>query len=103
LRIASLTDFLLMRMERGADGAKAAKGAGVPLNRQIYQAIREAILSQLLPSGWQLPSSRDLARELAISRNTVTYAYEQLIAEGYLPAPAPSSPTPRPTRFPKSA
>ncbi|MEM4988430.1 PLP-dependent aminotransferase family protein [Collimonas sp. H4R21] len=84
MRIASLTDFLLMRMERGVDGAKAAKGTGAPLNRQIYQAIREAILSQLLPSGWQLPSSRDLARELAISRNTVTYAYEQLIAEGYL-------------------
>ncbi|HWX03650.1 MAG TPA: PLP-dependent aminotransferase family protein [Collimonas sp.] len=74
-----------MRIERGADGtiAKAA-AAGAPLNRQIYQAIREAILSQLLPSAMQLPSSRDLARELGISRNTVTYAYEQLIAEGYL-------------------
>lgn len=85
MRIASLTDFLLMRIERGADGAivKAA-AAGAPLNRQIYQAIREAILSQLLPSAMQLPSSRDLARELGISRNTVTYAYEQLIAEGYL-------------------
>ncbi|MFC5473206.1 PLP-dependent aminotransferase family protein [Paraherbaspirillum soli] len=76
MRIASLTDFLLMRIERGA--------GGTPLNRQIYQAIREAILSQLLPAGWQLPSSRDLARELGISRNTATYAYEQLIAEGYL-------------------
>ncbi|WP_211461304.1 MocR-like pyridoxine biosynthesis transcription factor PdxR [Collimonas silvisoli] len=89
MRIASLTDFLLMRIERGADDAGAqarngAKAAGMPLNRQIYQAIREAILSQLLPSAWQLPSSRDLARELGISRNTVTYAYEQLIAEGYL-------------------
>ena len=83
MRIASLTDFLLMRIERGADGA-IAKAGSTPLNRQIYQAIREAILSQLLPSGWQLPSSRDLARELTISRNTVTYAYEQLIAEGYL-------------------
>ena len=85
MRIASLTDFLLMRIERGADGAIAkAAAAGAPLNRQIYQAIREAILSQLLPSAMQLPSSRDLARELGISRNTVTYAYEQLIAEGYL-------------------
>nr|WP_199111115.1 PLP-dependent aminotransferase family protein [Collimonas sp. PA-H2] len=74
-----------MRIERGADGAIAkAAAAGTPLNRQIYQAIREAILSQLLPSAMQLPSSRDLARELGISRNTVTYAYEQLIAEGYL-------------------
>ena len=95
MRIASLTDFLLMRIERDADGriakprggAKTTAGNGsatAPLNRQIYQAIREAILSQLLPSGLQLPSSRDLAGELGISRNTVTYAYEQLIAEGYL-------------------
>ncbi|AMP02323.1 bacterial regulatory s, gntR family protein [Collimonas arenae] len=95
MRIASLTDFLLMRIERGADGriaktrgsakTTASNGnAAAPLNRQIYLAIREAILSQLLPSGLQLPSSRDLAGELGISRNTVTYAYEQLIAEGYL-------------------
>lgn len=87
MRIASLTDFLLMRIERGADGAIAKPRSGgtlAPLNRQIYQAIREAILSHLLPSGLQLPSSRDLARELKISRNTITYAYEQLIAEGYL-------------------
>ncbi|MGL1311205.1 GntR family transcriptional regulator, partial [Vibrio parahaemolyticus] len=34
--------------------------------------------------GMQLPSSRDLALELGTSRNTVTYAYEQLLAEGYL-------------------
>ncbi|PUA17887.1 PLP-dependent aminotransferase family protein [Glaciimonas sp. PCH181] len=98
MRIASLSEFLLMRIERRPDttlstassatkstsdnGVKTA--ANVPLNRQIYQLIREAILTHLLPSGLQLPSSRDLARELALSRNTVTYAYEQLIAEGYL-------------------
>lgn len=63
---------------------KIPGSAAVPLNHQIYNAVREAILTQLLPSGLQLPSSRDLAKELAISRNTVTYAYEQLIAEGYL-------------------
>ncbi|MGZ9712422.1 MocR-like pyridoxine biosynthesis transcription factor PdxR [Glaciimonas sp. GNP009] len=68
----------------GLSSGSSTSSAGAPLNRQIYQAIREAILAQLLPSGLQLPSSRDLARELAISRNTVTYAYEQLIAEGYL-------------------
>lgn len=75
LRIATLSDFLLQRIDRSA---------GKPVNRQIYQVIREAILSHLLPAGLQLPSSRDLARELGMSRNTVTYAYEQLIAEGYL-------------------
>ena len=38
----------------------------------------------MLPVGLQLPSSRELARELGMSRNTVMFAYEQLIAEGYL-------------------
>jgi len=75
LRIATLSDFLLQRIDRGT---------GKPVNRQIYQVIREAILSRMLPVGLQLPSSRDLARELGMSRNTVTYAYEQLITEGYL-------------------
>ncbi|MFC3107716.1 PLP-dependent aminotransferase family protein [Undibacterium arcticum] len=80
MRIASLPEFLLLRIERAAPDARTRK----PLNRQLYQIIRDAILAQQLPAGLQLPSSRDLARELALSRNTVTYAYEQLIAEGYL-------------------
>jgi GntR family transcriptional regulator/MocR family aminotransferase len=75
LRIASLPDFLLQRIERASKQ---------PVNRQIYQVVRAAILSHQLPAGLQLPSSRELARELAMSRNTVTHAYEQLIAEGYL-------------------
>ncbi len=54
------------------------------MNRQIYQAIRAAILDRVLPVGLQLSSSRDLALELGVSRNTILYAYEQLIAEGYL-------------------
>lgn len=75
MSIATLSDFLLQRINRGT---------GKPVNRQIYQVIREAILSRMLPVGLQLPSSRDLARKLGMSRNTVTYAYEQLITEGYL-------------------
>ena len=75
MRIASLPDFLLQRIDRENGG---------PVNRQIYQVIRSAILSGMLPAGLQLPSSRDLSQELHMSRNTVTYAYEQLIAEGYL-------------------
>ncbi len=75
MRIASLPDFLLQRIDRASGG---------PVNRQIYQVLREAILSHQLPAGLQLPSSRELAHELAMSRNTVTHAYEQLIAEGYL-------------------
>lgn len=75
MRIASLPDFLLQRIDRATGG---------PVNRQIYQVLRAAILTHQLPAGLQLPSSRELARELAMSRNTVTHAYEQLIAEGYL-------------------
>jgi GntR family transcriptional regulator/MocR family aminotransferase len=84
LRIVSLSDYLLLRVNRGAAAGAPARIPRLPVNRQIYQLIREAILGQTLPVGLQLPSSRDLARELAMSRNTVTYAYEQLLAEGYL-------------------
>jgi GntR family transcriptional regulator / MocR family aminotransferase len=75
MRIAALSDFLLQRIDRVS---------GKAVNRQLYQVIREAILAHALPVGLQLPSSRDLARELKMSRNTVTYAYDQLVAEGYL-------------------
>lgn len=84
MRNSSLADFLLQRIDRGTDAARLHK----PMNRQLYQVIRAAILAHLLPVGLQLPSSRELARELALSRNTVMYAYEQLIAEGYLEARA---------------
>ena len=56
----------------------------VPLYRQIYDALRGAILSGRLVSGTRLPSTRELTTELAVSRNTVKNAFEQLLAEGYL-------------------
>lgn len=55
----------------------------VPLHRQLYSEMREAVLSGRLQPGNRLPSTRDLARELRVSRNTVIEAFEQLIAEGY--------------------
>ena len=54
------------------------------LFQQIYENLRQAILSNQLRSGFQLPSTRSLARDLRVSRNTVMTVYEQLIAEGYL-------------------
>ena len=84
MRIASLSDYLLLRVNRAPSGQGSTRIPRMPVNRQIYQLIREAILAQTLPVGLQLPSSRDLAGELGLSRNTVTYAYEQLLAEGYL-------------------
>jgi GntR family transcriptional regulator/MocR family aminotransferase len=56
----------------------------VPLHRQVYDDIREAILVRRLTSGTRLPSSRDLAAQLGVSRNTVVSAFEQLFAEGYV-------------------
>ncbi|WP_339409178.1 MocR-like pyridoxine biosynthesis transcription factor PdxR [Pseudomonas sp. EA_35y_Pfl2_R5] len=54
------------------------------LARQLYQALRERILDGRLQSRTRLPASRDLAQLLAISRNTVTRAFDQLYAEGYV-------------------
>ena len=54
------------------------------LARQLYQALRERILDGRLQSRTRLPASRDLANLLGISRNTVTRAFDQLYAEGYI-------------------
>jgi GntR family transcriptional regulator/MocR family aminotransferase len=58
--------------------------AGEPLHRQLYFAIRQAILAGRLRPGARLPATRTLAHELGISRNTVLVAFEQLHAEGYV-------------------
>jgi GntR family transcriptional regulator/MocR family aminotransferase len=56
----------------------------IPLYAQLYQQIRSKILCQELPPGTKIPSSRKLSQNLCISRNTVTAAYDQLYAEGFL-------------------
>jgi GntR family transcriptional regulator / MocR family aminotransferase len=60
--------------------------AASPLHRQIYEQWREGILSGRFRRAERVPSTRELSTELAVSRSTVTIAYEQLIAEGYLEA-----------------
>ena len=54
-----------------------------PLAAQIYCAIREGIENGRLTSGARLPSWRDLAAQLGVSRGTVRVAYERLIAEQF--------------------
>lgn len=56
----------------------------VPLYKQLYNQIREQILSGRLPAESRLPSVRDMASELSVSRNTVDGAYQELYAEGYI-------------------
>jgi GntR family transcriptional regulator/MocR family aminotransferase len=55
-----------------------------PLYRQIYSALRGEILSGVRGAGSPVPPTRQLAGELGCSRNVVTLAYDQLLAEGYL-------------------
>src|SRR5262245_23900910 len=59
-------------------------GVQQPLNQQIYEGLRSAVLDGRLRAGARLPSSRMLALDLSISRNTVLNAYERLTIEGYL-------------------
>lgn len=59
--------------------------SSVPLNEQLYRAVRERIGKRLF-AGDKLPASRDLARLLGVGRVTVTTAYGRLQAEGFLEA-----------------
>jgi GntR family transcriptional regulator/MocR family aminotransferase len=54
-----------------------------PLFHQLYQQLRSAILSRRLRPGTKLPSTRELASQLGVSRSAAVAAYEQLFAEGY--------------------
>ena len=73
-----LSEFLLSEL------AKLSGTSSLPLNRQMYEALRKVMLDGHMVAGERLPSSRDLALDLSMSRNTVIAALDQLTAEGYL-------------------
>ncbi|HEY3506754.1 MAG TPA: PLP-dependent aminotransferase family protein [Actinocatenispora sp.] len=94
-----------LHVELGAGGRRAA----------LTGALRDAVRSGRLAPGTRLPASRTLAADLGVARGTVTEAYRQLAAEGYLvarqgagtvvaprtAAPArPRRPEPGPSRVP---
>jgi GntR family transcriptional regulator/MocR family aminotransferase len=102
---AGLGPELLLRLDRDAPE---------PLRVQLEKELREAIRSRRLAAGERLPSSRELAKELGVSRGLVLECYSQLRAEGYLTSqagsatrvadtaqepPAPAEPPPPPERF----
>jgi len=62
------------------------RGTGEPLYRQLRQALEHEIAAGTLDASQPLPSSRELARELGVSRNTVNTAYQELTAEGFVEA-----------------
>src|SRR6266550_3893449 len=64
--------------------------AAKPLYQQIYDSFRTPIIDGQLRPAQLIPSSRELARELRVSRLPVLNAYAQLIAEGYLESRAGS-------------
>jgi DNA-binding transcriptional regulator YhcF (GntR family) len=63
---------------------RVQRGSSVPVSRQIDAQIRAQILSGSLRPCDQLPSVRQLARELAVNVNTVVRVYERLAAEGFI-------------------
>jgi GntR family transcriptional regulator / MocR family aminotransferase len=72
---SGLSPELLVRLDRSS---------GHPLGAQLEASLREAIRGGRLRAGERLPSSRELARELGVSRGMVQDCYGQLLAEGYL-------------------
>ncbi len=73
-----LSELLLTEMTR------LRSQDNMPLHRQLYEAMRRAILDGKLTAGDRLPSSRELTEDLQLSRNTVVAALNQLAVEGYL-------------------
>ena len=66
------------------DGTRPDPGARATIGGQIAAALRAQIAKGIYGPGDRLPSTRALAAERGVSRTTVTAAYEQLLAEGYL-------------------
>ena len=73
-----LTEYLSGQIER------LSIRDDLPMHRKLYEALRRAILDGKLSAGHRLPSSRELAQDLRLSRNTVVAALNQLNVEGLL-------------------
>ncbi len=67
-----------------AEMGRVDQHSALPLHRKLYEALRRAMLDGKLVAGERLPSSRDMANDLSVSRNTVVSAIGQLSVEGYL-------------------
>ena len=105
MRQATPTYELLRAAFADADG-------DLPRYLVLYQGMRQAIIGHRLPPGTRLPSTREIARELGLSRNTVLATFEGLLAEGFIVsrpgsgtyvAEAAATPRVRPSRNPAPA
>ena len=85
---------LLLRLDRDSDQ---------PLRSQLETGLRDAIRDGRLQPGERLPSSREFARELGVSRGLVQECYGQLLSEGYLDSHAGSATRVAARAYPASA
>ena len=70
-----MLDHLIINLDPGAETS---------LQAQIRESVVEAILARAILPGDRLPSSRMLAAQLGVSRNTVVLAYQALIDTGFV-------------------
>ncbi len=80
MKQAVLSEWLLTQLNHHKFPTRMAN------HRRVYETIRRAITEQILPSGSRLPSTRSLATDLNVSRNTILAAFDQLLDEGYVAA-----------------
>lgn len=71
-------------MEVNMYGIKLSRNSSVSLVNQLYSALIDLIRQGVLKEQERLPSTREFAKELGISRNTINEAYELLVTEGYI-------------------
>ena len=69
---------------RTLEGVWLDRASRFTLQDQLTRQVKELIQRGILTAGEALPSTRELAAELKVSRNTVVYAYDRLMSEGYL-------------------
>jgi GntR family transcriptional regulator / MocR family aminotransferase len=75
-----------MKEPIGLESIFLDRSSGEALGAQLVRRLRTAVETGFLPAASRVLPSRELARRLGVSRNTVTFALDQLVAEGYLEA-----------------
>jgi GntR family transcriptional regulator/MocR family aminotransferase len=73
-----------MKTPFSLDALSIDRNLATPIHRQLYSRLRTMIEERALAPGSALPSSRALALDLGVARNTVLGVYDQLVTEGYL-------------------
>ncbi len=65
-------------------GIELNRESDVPIKRQIYEAFKQRMMNGSLEEGDAMPSTRELASALSVSRSTACEAYDMLLAEGFI-------------------